>query len=134
MAPYPPTNHYAKLEKQIEHQHAEAVKWAHEAAASPAVNVIAAPPFNWRLALIVVALLVVGIVVSVGVVSIGRRVLKRWHGTKSNDIEAAVPPVFVPPVLLFPPRASMRGPPVSRDRGYISQADLLAGKGHRKPS
>ncbi|KAJ7929751.1 hypothetical protein B0H13DRAFT_1859472 [Mycena leptocephala] len=139
MAPIPAMNHYKKIQEEMDKQQAEAAKWAAEAAASPGANVINAQPINWRLLLIVFGLMALGIAVAIGLTSLGRRVLKSWYGTRNADVEASVPTVvFLPPILARPPRAATREGvlhPISYyDRGYISQADLIAGKGRRRPS
>jgi hypothetical protein len=151
-------NHYKKTQEEMDKQQAEAAKWAAEAAASPGANVINAQPINWRLLLIVFGLMALGIAVAIGLTSLGRRVLKSWYGTRNADVEvcyircrileiasncvplqASVPTVvFLPPILARPPRAATHERvlhPISYyDRGYISQADLIAGKGRRRPS
>jgi hypothetical protein len=151
-------NHYKKIQEEMDKQQAEAAKWAAEAAASPGANVINAQPINWRLVLIVFGLIALGIALAIGLTSLGRRVLKSWHGTRNADVEvcgipssvlemtshcvplqASLPPVvFAPPDLAKPPRAATHKRilhPISYyDRGYISQADLIAGKGCHRPS
>ncbi|KAJ7790267.1 hypothetical protein B0H13DRAFT_2394635 [Mycena leptocephala] len=139
MAPIPAMNHYKKIQEEMDKQQAEAAKWAAEAAASPGANVINAQPINWRLVLIVFGLIALGIALAIGLTSLGRRVLKSWHGTRNADVEASLPPVvFAPPNLAKPPHAATHERilhPISYyDRGYISQADLIAGKGRRRPS
>jgi hypothetical protein len=80
-------NHYKKIQEEMDKQQAEAAKWAAEAAASSGANVINAQPINWWLVLIVFGLIALGIALAIGLTSLGRRVLKSWHGTRNADVE-----------------------------------------------